>query len=701
MFGGVPFLGRIGSAAIYPLHLPLLWFDAARALQLSIALHLLLLALGFWVLARFGWRLTSASATLIPLVVLGSAFVAIRSMAVDQIIPLTLTPWILFFLERTLTSNTFRYTIGLGGSVALLILGGHPQYIYQLALVLTLIAVARIIDLGALKSLGKVIAGVGLGVGMSSLPLVATWALTKTSAVSGSRSLNLLSNPTYVVAPSQLNLGILGAPFNQFPALITSSGESLAGLGFVCCALALTAVVLYERRLRLTTFALLGAFVVSAIFAVGPRWLPFRIAYHLLPGFGGARVPGRWMMQVVVAGALLAGIGLDAVIARQHRFGRRLVTALVLLGGTLLLALSAPTSLVDLNVGWWLIAALGLATCVVSHAARFGRLLVVLVLLGFASIEFIAAGRNTPVKASARSASFADYESDFTRYLTGKQGRVLSLTFDNWADEEYLVTNLRPNTNVQYGIKSIDGYDGGMWIQKRWARTMSTLTKARFNIDLTVRSQVKGPLSSSLLARLGVRYVLTDTSVVPASAQLSGFGKPVLKRGAIELLENPDWIGEAFGYRSTRQVSTTEGIRQTVLTAAGSGADVAITEAGSPTVDCVVSDCSRLPVRIDSRPDGSFVALANADQPTVLVISQSWFPDWKVSVNGKRARTFPVDGLLLGVEIPPGPVRVVGAFEPEWVEPAVIVSLLSLLFAAGLSLNGFRVHLVRRRGNIA
>src|SRR5690606_38257932 len=48
LFLGVPFLADSQTQLLYPPSWPLLWLDAPRALNLSVAIHLALAALGCW-----------------------------------------------------------------------------------------------------------------------------------------------------------------------------------------------------------------------------------------------------------------------------------------------------------------------------------------------------------------------------------------------------------------------------------------------------------------------------------------------------------------------------------------------------------------------------------------------------------------------------------------------------------------------------
>jgi hypothetical protein len=93
--------------------------------------------------------------------------------------------------------------------------------------------------------------------------------------------------------------------------------------------------------------ALIGA--VGFVLSLGPVLqvagvrtmlpLPFAVAFFVVPGFSSMRAPGRFSVLVLLAAAVLAAAGLDAV---RRRFGRRLPDALL-----------APLLAVALLAGAW------------------------------------------------------------------------------------------------------------------------------------------------------------------------------------------------------------------------------------------------------------------------------------------------------------------------------------------------------------
>jgi hypothetical protein len=73
---------------------------------------------------------------------------------------------------------------------------------------------------------------------------------------------------------------------------------------------------------------------------------------------------------------------------------------------------------------------------------------------------------------------------------------------------------------------------------------------------------------------------------------------------------------------------------------------------------------------------------------SILVLSQAWAPGWTARVDSRRARLLRVDGILSGVEVPPGAHRVRLEYRTPGLEAGFgisVATLLALLAATVLS----------------
>jgi hypothetical protein len=88
------------------------------------------------------------------------------------------------------------------------------------------------------------------------------------------------------------------------------------------------------------------------------------------------------------------------------------------------------------------------------------------------------------------------------------------------------------------------------------------------------------------------------------------------------------------------------------------------------------------------------IALAGQEsRETYLVIGETWYPDWHVTVDGRPAATLRGDHALLAVALPPGAKEVTLRFHSPSYDVGELVSALALLVSAALVV----VPLARRR----
>jgi hypothetical protein len=677
IFGGVPFLGRLGSQGLYFPHLPFSFFEINNAIDLSVAFHLLLLSLGSVVLVRFGYKLPAPAGGITAAIVLCSAYIGVKALSFDQIIAISWLPWILFFVERIIDRRSGRAMAGLVVATSCLVLGGHPQYIHLFTVLLIVVVAARLFENRSLRSVRDLaICGV-LVIGLCSIQLYATYALTNTSAVGGIRALETLTSPSFIVAPQKLNLAIIGNPFSSFSFAASGSTEAIAGVGIVALLLGVVgfAVSLFERN-KLTALVLVLMTTLGALFAVGPKWIPFRLAYRFIPGTGSARVPGRWLIMTVFGIAFLAAIGIDALMQRKVKQNARIAAVLlsVLVVG---LGLSPKFEGIPGNLRyWWLFVAALIILALFNFTQRIIRGTILIALIGLLLFELNASANHQIPRLELSDKSISEISEDFFASLKNEPGKILALTYDRLGDDTYLLNTLRPNTNLLKNLRSIDGYDGGTWLQSRWVAAASALTNDPFNVDLTIRSQIKFPVRSDLLARFGVRWVITDTEVLPAQQQLLGFKGPVFKSKTIEIWENTAWKGETLLYIATKTHDSVIDVSASLKNLGGSDGTKAMVEGSGPRLTCGNNCLPRTASSIFQSTDSGSVYFNN-DQPAVLVLNQSWSKDWKVYVDGLRTEIFPVDANMLGLRVPKGTHEVTYKYSPSWVTPLLILSLFS------------------------
>jgi hypothetical protein len=84
------------------------------------------------------------------------------------------------------------------------------------------------------------------------------------------------------------------------------------------------------------------------------------------------------------------------------------------------------------------------------------------------------------------------------------------------------------------------------------------------------------------------------------------------------------------------------------------------------------------------------VVETESQRPALLVLTDTWFPGWKVTVDGEEVPIHRVNYVVRGVRVPAGTHRVEFAYEPASVRAGFAVSGLAMLTIAAAALLGWR-----------
>ncbi len=667
IFGGVPFLGRLGTGSLYLIHFPLLFVDIHLAIQISLALHLLLAAIGFLCFIRFGLGLSAPSGSIAAIVLLASAHIGVNYLSLDRIIAIAWLPWILLCVEKLWTSSNPRmFVVPLSFSCVFLVLGGHPQFIYLNVLFVSGFTLVRLIESWDWRRIGYFVLSITMSCGLLALPLVATYFLTRDSPTSGPKDISALQNPSFVLAPKNIWLGVIGDPFSPNPLAVTGAGEAIAGCGVLAVLLAGIAVFARKsKNLRNLSVFLVVIGLISLLMSVGPRWLPFRLAYEYLPGFSSARVPGRLLYVTLLSVVMLAAIGAHSFVNRK--IDRRRISLFAVTAALALLTIQ-NTSITDMSrsLVLWTFLALGILSvaCLVENIPKPIVILIPLLLL---SIEAGISLPQTQDQFTRLDRSITQYSNEINAFLGGQLGLSIALTQDRLGDLPYLTESLRPNANSIHTIRSIDGYDGGPLIQNRWVESMSDFTNSKFNVDLTLRSQIERPLRSNTAAKYGLRWAVIDTNIGSADTQLSGWRGPKIASGDLQLWENPLVTGDLQIYFLDSRVPEPTSLGERPF-----------------ELESIIRPCSATcqgSARILNHSSKSMGAEVTSNSKAIIAFPQAWHKDWKATINGHEVKTFSVNDFLIGVNVDRGQSLIKIEFAPTWVFPVALVSSIFLVLA--------------------
>jgi uncharacterized membrane protein YfhO len=69
----------------------------------------------------------------------------------------------------------------------------------------------------------------------------------------------------------------------------------------------------------------------------------------------------------------------------------------------------------------------------------------------------------------------------------------------------------------------------------------------------------------------------------------------------------------------------------------------------------------------------------SSEREALLVVTDTWYPGWRVTVNGRAAPIAEVNAFQRGIRVPAGNSTVVMSYEPWTVRVGIIVSLATLV----------------------
>ncbi len=548
LFLGAPFLANPQAAVLYVVNWMLIPLGPDRALGIALILHVALGAAGVVALARRALGLGWPAATAAAIVFVFSGFFAGQAGHINQVSAAAWLPWMLLGLDRILAGRRAWWAIT-PVIVALTLLAGHPQADYialVFALMYALVTAATRRAPGRWSWLRAIATGLAAwvatllgGVLLSAAQLLPTLELSYQSI--RAQALSIGDAASFSLPIDQALLGLL-PPFVAVP----TSTEFLGYIGTAGIALATLGLIRRYREPRAWLFAVIAALAV--LLAVGPATPLFGAAHRLVPGFDLFRVPPRWMMLGVLGGALLAGYGVEALASATARgwpsirapLARWLGALGVLVALGLGFALTQPDLPAGVGLAWLLAGVLGLIALTLAFVATDHRLRWVAPVV--VAAELVAAGWTSAVRVAIPDVPYQAEGAVLPSIRANADGtRMLSLTDPSfeinqpdrailatrWLEQigrpswrEFLVAHknrdiVSPNLGMAYGIRSADGYDGGVLPLANYIDLRSVLIPgSAAQPDALIFNLLRTIPSDRVLDTFGVQTIIQDRALV-------------------------------------------------------------------------------------------------------------------------------------------------------------------------------------------
>ena len=84
-----------------------------------------------------------------------------------------------------------------------------------------------------------------------------------------------------------------------------------------------------------------------------------------------------------------------------------------------------------------------------------------------------------------------------------------------------------------------------------------------------------------------------------------------------------------------------------------------------------------------ARRNNSFQLKVDAENDSVLVVSQTYYPGWRAWVDGQEAQIVPADYALTGIAVTAGSHDVRFAYQPRSFQLGIAITIAALLVSVG------------------
>ncbi|MBI1255875.1 MAG: YfhO family protein [Chloroflexi bacterium] len=577
LFMGVPLLANSQLGTFYPPNWLVAPLSPPDGVRVSILLHVAFGSIGTYLLARRTLNVSRLAAVCAAALFAFSGHLGAHVEQINQLQGLAWLPWLIYLLDRAL-ERPLPNTLLLGMGIALQFFTGHTQTVFITAVALGIYALCQ----RPVRGLITLAVGGLIALLLAVPQLIPTLEMASVSNRRGGLNINqatAFSFSPFVTGRGLLPSydSLIFGEYVAYPGVIGLGLAIVGALSSVGARRGATSGCLplqkiWRIRLPLSPRATwLMIALVGLAFAYG-LYNPIYWLIGTLPGFDLFRVPARWLALFVLGIAMLAGLGVDAIRdtvgahtqvrlqplspvpsptqAGRGEKNRRVYVAIVIIIGGLAVAsaltlrqndqtpISLPTpitlagwaiALLVLLIGVWrrkpviLAGALLLELWCAAQIMPYNQLVPpdAYSAQRFTESQLIAddQGQTPPGRVLSISNLLFDpgdraaLEAQYT--AAGLSKEATALAFDTVKLRETIGANLP----LQYGIQSVDGYDGGLLPTAYYtAFTSLFLPQGELRtVDGRLREILAKPEcggacipDSKWLNLMGVRYLVTD-----------------------------------------------------------------------------------------------------------------------------------------------------------------------------------------------
>lgn len=713
MAAGFPLMAGFQSAVFYPPSLIFYFLPFIVAIQASFVFHIAVALFGAYFLCR-AWRYP-VHISLIGAILFGfgGTIVSLNNL-LNHFQSAVWLPWAVLYAERAIVTQRWRSFAALTAVLACQLLGGSPE-IFILAASLLVIDAIRLCDgqtwprkLHACLIL--LLAGVAV-VGVTMVQLLPTAELVLQSrrdqAIPAAEALNWSMRPASLIglllptleADSTFSFGVRLLLVRSVPFLLSHYLGIISLLGWIAW---FGGARLKERA------TILGLVALSLIFALGSYTPIYPFIYEWIPLFRVMRFPEKFFYLTYALLIFTAVRGLMLTTSDDGESRPPWLAAIVILIGwlaayglcrwdsTLLVKLFQP-DYANGNIGaansatvaailFSIEKQLAIAALLAGLFAlnRFGLLRAglfnaLLVLVVFFDLNVA----NKPLQFLHDASIITDTPklidkppADPSRLFYYPPGNNLHPSFVSVNGSpsyekatELALNNLLPNAGMMYGFEYFQDIDA-----------LSRQSYSEFLIFINALPEAR---RSKLLGALNIRYIVGFHSLAKvAGLKLVGAFPDFYS----ELYEIPTAVPRVY---VAANVILDADPRGTMDKLSGNDFD--------PRRDVILNTPSavtpapgaRYETNITSYRNNRVIIDASLGAPGILVLTDFYYPGWKVLVDGAERTMLRANYFFRAVELAPGRHRVEFIYDPASFKIGLAISLLTIAIFIAVPARGF------------
>ncbi|HEX8003493.1 MAG TPA: YfhO family protein [Mycobacteriales bacterium] len=693
-FGGGPFVANIQHAVYYLGNAPFLFLPTSAALEVVVATTVAFAAFSMWCYCRFALR-TSGAAALLGGLAFGFGGMSLQHVILtNQLQAIAWMPLVLLFGHLALDRGRLRWVVATAVAVGMQFLAGHPEeWVYTVG-ALALYGLVWTFGDGLRAWWRRAVrAAVSLGGAIVLFVLLFGFQLYPTLLL---RSQGFRQAPSFreqYPLPKAIAVNSLLPDFGRVVYGENPSHIGLVALGFAVLGLAVRGT--REQRWLRAFLAVLAAF--GFVMALGNATPFYRFAYDHVSVVRGFRVPSRYLMLPTFGLAAAAAYGVDALLAPGTRRARLVdagrALALLVAGGVFVFALGDMASPTGSLTEWAVAGFVGVAAWAAAAFPKVPRLLLVTALVVTTGYELQLARPRAEYHQVAPDATYDEYgpviermAREGGRFVTdGKlpsegatggtpipipAGIAPGVESDYYRAGHNFRVIARPNVHTALHAETVLGRDGGLMPFRLYSEFFTVSMNVGAGVYRGVHLAPPSKWSWETLDFLGVRWFVTNPLPASEQAVLAAHGFTRAEAYA---------FGELWGRPAPPILRTVSDVRVVPDPAERLRVLDEFPLQKAAVVEEPVDVSGTGTVR-DVRVGQTTVrATVDAAAPTLLVLSDPWYPQWHAYLDGEETDLLRVDHAFRGVRVPAGTHRVEFRYEDSAHVRGVVLALLTVL----------------------